>query len=88
VGLSGEKSNQIFDELASWEEILKDSSLVDAAPATKAQRESRRIRQERRRGLNSDSGFSAASISVGAWRDGRRPMDCDLPCSAGGGPKG
>jgi hypothetical protein len=28
VDLSGEKSNQIFDELASWEEILKGSSLA------------------------------------------------------------
>jgi hypothetical protein len=25
--LSGEKSNQIFDELANWEEVLKGSSL-------------------------------------------------------------
>jgi hypothetical protein len=29
VDLSGEKSNQIFDELANWEEVLQGSSLVD-----------------------------------------------------------
>jgi hypothetical protein len=40
VDLSGEKSNQIFDELASWEEMLKGSSLVDAVPAAKAKRKS------------------------------------------------
>jgi hypothetical protein len=40
VDLSGEKSNQIFVELANWEKILQGSSLVDPVPATKAQRES------------------------------------------------
>ena len=40
VDLSGEKSNQIFDELANWEEVLQGSSLVDPVPATKAKRES------------------------------------------------
>jgi hypothetical protein len=28
VDLSGEKSNQIFDELAIWEEVLKDAALA------------------------------------------------------------
>jgi hypothetical protein len=40
VDLSGEKSNQIFVELASWEEVLKGSSLAAPVPATKAKRES------------------------------------------------
>lgn len=38
--LSGEKSNQIFVELANWEEVLKGSSLARPVPATKAKRES------------------------------------------------
>jgi hypothetical protein len=32
VDLSGKKSNQIFDELANWEEALKGSSLTNPAP--------------------------------------------------------
>jgi len=32
VDLSGKRSNQIFDELASWEEALKGSSLTDPTP--------------------------------------------------------
>jgi hypothetical protein len=40
VDLSGEKSNQIFDELANWEAVLQGSLLVDPVPATKAKRES------------------------------------------------
>jgi hypothetical protein len=40
VDLSGEKSNQIFVELANWEEVLQGSSLVDPVAATKAKRES------------------------------------------------
>lgn len=32
VDFSGEKSNQIFDELANWEEVLKGSSLLKPAP--------------------------------------------------------
>jgi hypothetical protein len=32
VDLSGEMSNQIFDELANWEEVLKASSLADPTP--------------------------------------------------------
>jgi len=28
VDLSGKKSNQVFDELADWEEVLKGSSLA------------------------------------------------------------
>jgi hypothetical protein len=39
VGHSGEKSNQIFAELASWEEVLEGSSLADPMPAAKAKRE-------------------------------------------------
>ncbi|HEX5998876.1 MAG TPA: hypothetical protein VFZ16_05705 [Hyphomicrobiaceae bacterium] len=39
MDLSGEKSNQLFVELASWEEVLKGSSLADPLPATKAKRE-------------------------------------------------
>jgi hypothetical protein len=32
VGLSGEVSNQIFAELAQWEEVLKDTSLARPQP--------------------------------------------------------
>lgn len=32
VDLSGEKSNQIFDVLANWEESLKASSLANLTP--------------------------------------------------------
>lgn len=34
VDLSGKKSNQIFDELANWEEALKGSSLANPTPPT------------------------------------------------------
>lgn len=32
VRLSGEESNRIFDELAQWEQILKDTSLAGPRP--------------------------------------------------------
>ncbi|EJJ27298.1 hypothetical protein PMI11_04310 [Rhizobium sp. CF142] len=32
VRLSGDESNQIFAELAHWEQILKDTSLARPAP--------------------------------------------------------
>jgi len=32
VDLSGKTSNQIFDELANWEETLKGSSLANPTP--------------------------------------------------------
>lgn len=33
VDLSGKKSNQVFDELANWEEVLKGSSLANPTRA-------------------------------------------------------
>lgn len=32
VRLDGAQSNQIFDELAQWEQVLKDTSLARPAP--------------------------------------------------------
>jgi hypothetical protein len=32
VRLSGEETNRIFDELAHWEQILKDTSLAGPPP--------------------------------------------------------
>jgi hypothetical protein len=32
VELSGKRSNQIFDELANWEEVLKSFSLANPTP--------------------------------------------------------
>jgi len=32
VRLSGDQSNQIFTELAQWEQILKDTSLAKPTP--------------------------------------------------------
>ena len=32
VRLSGDQSNQIFTELAQWEQILKDTSLAEPTP--------------------------------------------------------
>jgi hypothetical protein len=32
VRLNGESFNRIFEELAGWEQILKDTSLAQSAP--------------------------------------------------------
>lgn len=47
VDLSGESSNPIFDELASWEEVLKGSSLATPIPTTAQPGNGGRIRREK-----------------------------------------